>query len=216
MNQYITADMIKRLREERGMTQEALASTLGVSGKAVSRWETGRGYPDITLLEPLSAALGISVAELLAGNQITNKNASGNIARSKFYICPICGNVLWAMGDTVISCCGVQLIAEEAEIVGDFSISQKQIIVKTHEERSLPDTHSISVDIVEDEYYVIMDHPMTKDHYISFFAAQQDDGMAIVKLYPEGNAQARFKMSRTRKIFAYCNHHGLFAISIKR
>ena len=48
--------MIKRLREGRQLTQQQLAEKLGVSDKAISKWETGRGYPDITLAEPLAAA----------------------------------------------------------------------------------------------------------------------------------------------------------------
>ena len=67
MDQYVTGSVIRRLREERRMTQSRLAELLGVSDKAVSRWETGRGYPDITLIEPLADALGISVIELLSG-----------------------------------------------------------------------------------------------------------------------------------------------------
>ena len=66
MNQYITGAMIKRLREEKKISQNKLAETIGVSDKAVSRWETGRGYPDITLIEPLAEALGVSVIELFS------------------------------------------------------------------------------------------------------------------------------------------------------
>ena len=63
MNQYVTGAMIRRLREEKRITQQQLADRLGVSGKAVSKWETGRGYPDITLIEPLAAALGPLLAD---------------------------------------------------------------------------------------------------------------------------------------------------------
>ena len=70
MNQYITGAMIKRLREERKISQNKLAETIGVSDKAVSRWETGRGYPDITLIEPLAEALGVSVIELFSGDDV--------------------------------------------------------------------------------------------------------------------------------------------------
>ena len=94
MNQYVTGSAIKALREDRGLTQDRLADRLRVSGKAVSRWETGRGYPDITLLEPLAEALGVSVIELLAGEAVTNRNRAGNLSRSRLYVCPICGNVV--------------------------------------------------------------------------------------------------------------------------
>ena len=64
MNQYVTGAMIRRLRESRKMTQHQLAEKLSVSDKVISKWETGRGYPDISLIEPLSVALGVSIIEL--------------------------------------------------------------------------------------------------------------------------------------------------------
>ena len=70
----------------------------------------------------------------------------------------------------------------------------------------------MNIEIVEDEYYVTLDHPMTKDHYISFIAALSDQGIQFVKLYPEGNAEARFKRNRVEKLYAYCNRHGLFQV----
>ena len=101
MNQYITGTAIKELREQRKMTQLQLAEILGVSEKTVSKWETMRGLPDITLLEPISDAFGISVPELISGYQIKNANVSANMMRSKFYICPVCGNVMHSMGEAV-------------------------------------------------------------------------------------------------------------------
>ena len=66
-NQYVTGAMIKRLREKRHLTQAELAEKICVTDKAVSKWETGRGLPDISLLEVLAKALGVSVIELLSG-----------------------------------------------------------------------------------------------------------------------------------------------------
>ena len=60
---------IRRLRREKGLTQEALAQAMGVSPQAISKWETGQTMPDITLLLPLSKVLGIGVNELLGGNR---------------------------------------------------------------------------------------------------------------------------------------------------
>ena len=102
MNQYITAAVIKELREKHQMTQLQLAQRLGVSDKAISKWETRKGYPDITLLEPTAEAFQISIAELLSGNTVYNTNVSSNMLRSKFYVCPICGNVIHGMGETVM------------------------------------------------------------------------------------------------------------------
>lgn len=194
MNQYVTGAMIKKLREERKLTQTELADLLCVSDKAVSKWETGRGYPDITLLEPLAAALGLSVTELLAGENITNTNRAFNMTRLKFYVCPVCGNVIWATGDAAISCCGLTLPALEPE-------------------DAMPG-HELCIEKVEDEYYVTVDHEMSKQHCLSFFAAVRDDGAEIRKLYPEGPAEARFKRSRTRYVYYYCNLHGLFRVRV--
>ena len=67
LTQYVTGASIKRLRERRGLTQQQLADKMTVSDKTVSKWETGRGYPDISLVEPLAAALGVSIIELFSG-----------------------------------------------------------------------------------------------------------------------------------------------------
>ena len=188
MDQYITGAVIKDLRKKNNMTQQELAEVLNVSDKSISKWETGRGYPDITLLEPLAGAFKVSVTELLSGNAVTNMNISANMLRSKFYVCPICGNVIHSMGEAVISCHGIQLLPEEAEEAGD----------------------SISVERVEDDHYITVDHPMTKSDYISFIAVVSYDSVEIKKLYPEGPAEARFMITRQKKVYFYSNRDGLF------
>ena len=195
MDTYVTGSVIRALRENKHMTQEELAAKIFVSGKTVSKWETGQGFPDISLLEPLAQALDISVIELLSGAQIRNGNRSANMTLNLFYVCPVCGNVIRTIGEALISCCGVTLPPQEPET---------------------PDQeHEILVEQVEDEYYVQVEHPMTKDHFITFLAAVSDEGMQFVKLYPEGNAAARFKRRRVQNIYACCNRHGLFQISRK-
>ncbi len=194
MNQYVTGAVIKELREKNKMTQLQLAEILGVSDKTVSKWETGKGYPDITLLEPIAEAFRVSLTELISGNQVFNANVSANMMRSKFYICPVCGNAIHTMGEAVIHCHGVQLTPAVGEM--------------TDEE------HMIFIEKVEDEYYVRINHEMTKTHYISFVAATSSDRCEMVKLYPEGNAEARFKIGNVRKIFFYCNRDGLFSMDI--
>ena len=194
MDRYVTGDVIRALREKKGMTQEALAQRLFVSAKAVSKWETGKGYPDISLLEPLAAALYISVIELLNGQSVSNRNRAGNMIRGKWYVCPVCGNVLFAAGEAVISCCGITLPPLEPEA---------------------PDEdHRLEVRRVEDEYLVTVDHPLTKDHYLSFLAAVSDRGVQLIKLYPEEEALARFRIEGVRRVYGYCNRHGLFAIKL--
>ena len=115
MNTYVTGTAIRQLREARGMTQAELAQQIGVSSKTVSKWETAKGLPDITLLQPLAQALGISVIELMNGQPIANRNVSANLLRGKFYVCPLCGNILQATGSALVSCCGIVLPALEAE-----------------------------------------------------------------------------------------------------
>ena len=108
----MAAHAIKRLREERGLTQRAWRK-LGVTDKAVSKWESGRGLPDISLVEPLAQRLGISVAELLAGDIRANANRAGNMLKGVFYVCPICGNVVHALGEGSFSCCGSTMLPQE-------------------------------------------------------------------------------------------------------
>ena len=210
MNQYVTGSAIKALREDRGLTQDRLADRLGVSGKAVSRWETGRGYPDITLLEPLAEALGVSVIELLAGEAVTNRNRAGNLSRSRLYVCPICGNVVHSAGSAVVSCCGVVLPPLEAEEPD----GSHAILAEPVEDEDPDDGHALRREAVEDEWLVSLDHPMTKEHYISFLAWVSTDRLELVKLYPEGPAAARLRCRGMGRLYAYCSRHGLFSIKI--
>lgn len=190
MNNYVTGGAIRLLREKKGYTQKQLAERLMVSDKAVSKWESGRGLPDISLIEPLAKNLGISVAELLSGECIQNTNRHGNMHKSRFYVCPVCGNVIFAAGEGAFSCCGVQLPPLERE-----------------EDDA---EHVISTERMEDDIFVSLSHPMEKTHYISFFAYVSADRVQLVKLYPEQNAEARFPIRGRGTLYAYCNHHGLF------
>ena len=189
MDNYITGATIKRLREAKEITQTQLAEKIGVSSKTVSKWETAKGLPDITLIEPLSQALGVSVIELMSGDTVTNKNVSSNILRSRFYVCPICGNIIRTTGDALISCCGITLPALEAD--------------------ETDEAHEIKIEKVEDEYFVSIDHEMEKTHFISFIAHLTSDKVNFIKLYPEGNAEARFPLRGRGYLYIYCNKHGL-------
>ena len=172
------------------MTQAELAEKIGISSKTVSKWETAKGLPDITLLQPLAQALGISVIELMNGESICNRNISANLMRGKFHVCPVCGNIIHAVGDAVVSCCGITLPALEAE--------------EPDEE------HPLTIERVEDEHFITVHHPMTKGHFISFAAFVTCDRVQLVKLYPEGEAQTRMQLRGRGFLYYYCNHHGLF------
>ena len=178
MQTYLTGPVIRRLREARGLTQAQLAAQLFVSDKTVSKWETAKGLPDISLVEPLAAALGVSVMELMSGAPVVNRNVAANLLRARFYVCPVCGNILHATGDAVLSCCGI----------------------------ALPP--------VEDEVCVTAHHSMEKSHYLSFLAYETADALHLVKLYPEGSAEARFRLRGRGVLYAYCNRHGLIGVPI--
>ena len=196
MNQYVTGAVIKELREKHHFTQVELADKIGVSDKTISKWETGKGYPDISLLEPIGKIFGVSVTELISGNAVKNVNVSANVLRSKFYVCPVCGNVIHSMGEAVIQCHGVMLMPCQAE--------------------ETDENHMVFIERVEDEYYVRVEHHMTKKHYISFIAAVSTDRIQMTKLYPEGNAEARFRINGVRKILFYCNKDGLYSMDVVR
>ena len=196
MNTYVTGNTIKQLRENRNMTQSELAEILGVSNKTVSKWETAKGLPDISLLQPLSQALGISVIELMNGEHIINKNISANLLRSQFYVCPLCGNVIHCTGSTLVSCCGITLPALEAE--------------------EADEDHTIAIESVEDEHFVTVHHPMTKQHFISFLAFVTTDRIQMVKFYPESNAETRLQLRGLGYLYYFCNRHGLYRKRLPR
>lgn len=190
MNAYVTGTTIRNLRESRNMTQAELGERIGVSSKTISKWETGKGLPDISLLSPLAQALGISLIELMNGAPIQNKNISANLLRSKFYVCPLCGNCLHSTGNALVSCCGITLPPLAAEA---------------------PDgDHSVTIENVEDEHFLTIHHPMTKQHFISFAAFVTCDRIQMVKFYPEGNAETRMQLRGMGTLYYYCNRHGLF------
>lgn len=198
MNTYISPKTIRMLRERRGITQRALAERIGVTDKAVSKWETGRGLPDASLVEPLAGALGVSVAELFSGEVRVNANRAGNMLRSGFYVCPVCGNVIHSLGAATMSCCGITLPPMEAEV---------------------PEAHGPHEAVfarIEDDWLVTVDHPMVKDHFISFIALVTMNSCTLRKLYPEQPARVRMPASGGGWLYVCCNKHGLFRVRTPR
>ncbi|WP_243126294.1 helix-turn-helix domain-containing protein [[Clostridium] hylemonae] len=187
---YVTGSIIKELRERKGYTQRQLAESVCVSDKTVSKWETGKGLPDVGIITELASALGVSLAELLNGEYAENRNRSGNMKKISFYVCPLCGNVIQAMGNGSYSCCGILLPAMEPE-----------------EECA---GHEIQVRDMDGEYYVCMEHEMDKTHYLSFLVYATSSHVQFVKLYPEQSAEARFTKRGHGFIYACCNRHGLY------
>lgn len=188
---YVQNETIRALRERKALTQKQLAEKLCISDKTISKWEIGKGLPDISLLEDLARALGVSLTELMTGDLQTNENRSANLRRMGFYVCPVCGNVITAVGKGSFSCCGIPLPVQEAQPEDN--------------------AHTITVEPVEDEICVTIAHPMTKSHYISFIAWVSNDRAELVKLYPEQDITVRFKKRGHGTVYAYCNRDGLFS-----
>ena len=187
---YITGKVIKELREKQQLTQKELAEKIMVSDKTISKWETQKGLPDIAVMEDLAKVLGVSISELFTGELRTNSNQSGNMKKAKFYVCPICGNVITAVGEGVYSCCGVTLLQQEAE--------------------SADESHDILVETIEHEFFISSAHSMSKKHYISFIAYVTNDSIEVKKLYPEQDISVRFRKKGSGIFYVYCNMHGMF------
>ena len=196
MNQNITGLTIKNLRKQMKLTQSQLAEKLNVSDKTISKWETGKGLPDIALIESIAKALNSSISELMTGETVFNKNICGNVLKTNFYSCPICGNILYSLGDAQISCHGNIL---------------KPLIAKEKDMK-----HELNIEINDGDIYVTSSHCMEKSHYISFIAAISIDKIQFQKLYPECEINSRFSISGVKYIVAYCNKDGLYSYKLNR
>lgn len=187
--------LILQFRKEKGMTQQQVADLLGISNKTVSKWERGLGCPDVTLWDGLSNVLGADVLKLLQGELSPNQTDAGKMEKTQFYVCPVCGNILVSTGKASISCCGRKL--------------DPLIPVPCSEE------HKVAVREIDLEYYVTVDHDMSKDHYISFAACVYHDRIHLLKLYPEQNPEFRLPMvRRSGCLYLYCTRHGLQKVSM--
>ncbi len=181
--------LICGLRKEKGLTQRELAERLRVSDKAVSKWERGLGCPDVSLLTALSAVLGVDVQGLLAGELEQNDTVGGNMKQLKFYVCPQCGNLLTSTAEAAVSCCGKPLEALTA--------------------RKAEPEERLSVELIENEYFVSSPHEMTKEHYVAFVALLTGDAVILRKMYPEWDLQTRIPRLAHGLLVWYCTRHGL-------
>lgn len=187
--------LIYSLRKENNMTQLQLASLLNVSDKAVSKWERGLGRPDLSLLPQLSKIFNVDIEKLLSGQLDANKALAGNMRKTQFYVCPVCGNIITAMADANITCCGKKLTALPLQ--------------------KADETQCLGIEKIENEYFVSSDHPMERQHYISFVALLSADGVIFRKLYPQWDLQCRLPFVRRARLVWYCTQHGLFYQEIK-
>ena len=190
MDPRMIGSLICRLRKEQQLTQRQLAEQLCVSDKAVSKWERGLGCPDVSLLPDLARLLGIELEGLLSGQLDSNEPLGGTMKNLNFYICPNCGNVVTAMAEAAVSCCGKKLPALTPQ--------------------KAPEGERLQVERIEEDYFISTDHPMEKGHYISFVALLTGDSILLRKQYPEWDLQLRLPAFAHGKLLWYCTQHGLF------
>ena len=182
--------LIRKLRLERGMTQCALARELQISDRTVSKWERGQGCPDVSLLSALSARLGVDLERMLSGDLEPNREKGDSMKRVRFFMCPTCGNVITAAGEASVSCCGRRLLPMEPQ--------------------KADESHRISAEAVEDEWFLTAKHPMEKGHHIAFVAWVTAERMTLIRTYPEWELQVRIPKRGHGKLVWGCTEHGAF------
>lgn len=182
--------LILKLRKEKGLTQKQLAEQMNLSDRTISKWERGQGCPDISLLQHLSSLLGVNIEHILDGELTANDFVGGNMKKSKYFVCSSCHNIVLSTGNATISCCGRKL----EQLEPTKALDEEKLIVTP----------------VEDEWYISSDHPMNKDHYISFIAFATGDQVQILKQYPEWALQTRLPKKKHGMLLWYCTQHGLF------
>lgn len=187
--------LIYCLRKEKGLTQKQLADKMNISDKTISKWERGQGLPDISLLSRLSDIFNVDIEKILSGNLEPNSVDGGNMKRTKFYVCPVCGNITTTAGEAQVSCCGRKL--------------------KPLAPKPCNDEHRVNIENIEGDYYITFSHEMIKEHYINFIAFVGYDRMLFIRLYPEQNGEVRMPQLRGGKLYIGCNNHGLWVQTIK-
>lgn len=180
--------LIRKMRTEKGLTQSELAEIIHVSNKTVSKWECGGGCPEVSVFPALSEALGVDFSVLFSGESKEKKADSGNLRRLSFYICPSCGNLLTSTSGASISCCGKFLEPQKLQKAGE----------------------EVFVELADHEYYISSDHPMSRDHYITFISLRSSEQFLLRKLYPEWNIQLQMPYIPSATIIWHCSNHGLF------
>ena len=195
MNQIKTGELIRKFRTEMKLTQKQLAGLINVSDKTVSKWECGNGLPDISLIGRLADVFGTDINILLSGEINENESEKGNMKKIKFYVCKNCGNVITAFSEAAVICCGNRLAPQEP--------------VKADE------NHTLKIENIDGELFISSEHEMTKEHYISFAAYQNDRSLMLFRQYPEWNMQINIPPCRSGRIVWYCIRHGLFYQDIR-
>ncbi len=195
-----TGRLIAALRKEKGLTQKNIADALGIQSKTVSKWECGLGAPDSSLLADLAIILGVDTHRLLEGEIHPNRPDSGNLLRTRFYVCPVCGNMLFSTGNAAVFCCGRKLIALKAE--------KNDGMLK------------ITAQPVDTKYFFTFEHPMEKDNYMMFAACVKGDVVLLTRFYPQQNPQFAIPATIMGRLYLYSTSMGLIdrgpVINIKK
>lgn len=194
MNCNKIGTLIHSLRKEKGLTQKQLADCMNISDKTISKWERGLGCPDVSLLPELSEILNVNIEKILLGGLNPNEIDGGNMKKIKFYVCPTCANIMTATGQSETSCCGRKLTA--------LAVNPSNA------------EHNLSVECIENDYYITFSHDMSKTHYINFIAYVACDRILFIKLYPEQGAHVRFPKFHGGTLYFGCNQHGLWKNTI--
>lgn len=192
MDALKTGTIIRARRKELGYTQKALAELLFLEPKTISKWETGKGFPDISHISKLSEILGLEATKIIEGEIKKKTKDSGNLKRMSFYLCPECNNLLWSTSSATIFCC--------AEKLAPLSISEGKL--------------EADISIIDGSYYLSIKHEMTKENYILFVALQKDDTLTMKRLYPEGEASVTLPRTIRGNLYIGNSKGELFSFKI--
>jgi DNA-binding XRE family transcriptional regulator len=183
-------ELIYHLRKEKGLTQKQLADQMNISDRTISKWERGYGCPDISLLPHLSTLLGVNIEQILNGELSSNSFIGGNMKKSHYFVCPSCHNIVLATGNVSISCCGRKLEVLEAKKASDIE--------------------KLTINEVDNEWFISSEHPMTKEHYISFIAFATGESVQLIKQYPEWSLQTRIPKRKHGMLLWFDTQAGLY------
>ena len=189
MDMKRTGELIRQLRINKGFTQRELAERINVSDKAVSKWECGKGCPDVSLLTSLADIFGTDTEALLSGEINKNESGKGDMKKIRFYVCGECNNIITSASDASVSCCGHRLTPLDM--------------------RAAEQNEKLRVEDIGGEWYITTDHDMTKAHYILFAAFVSDSSMMLFRQYPEWEMRINIPMYGAGRLVWYCESCGL-------
>ena len=188
MDQEKIGLLIRKLRNEKGLTQGELAEKLHISNKTVSKWECGSGCPEVSLFPALTEILKVDFSALFSGKIDEKPVDSGNLRRLQFYVCPECGNLITSTSSAAVTCCSKVLTPQKLQRAGE----------------------DVRIELVDREYYISSDHEMSREHHITFMALRSSDQLLLRKLYPEWNIALQMPYIPGATLIWHCKKHGLF------